>query len=185
MLDEIVSTPATSTAGNSRCNYSHLMNSYPEADIDKCATFQLTRNWSGTRDDAISNRLLWNFSHFSVCQFSAGLTAADAAARLRQQFGQRNGITFSPFISPLMYQDLQSMSNISLHLYVCETDPVLDHSIIMAKKWKGKVHLKAKRLLHGYMNFTTFSKEASDALDDIIQDLRRVIEEDDSRRVVV
>lgn len=109
-------------------------------------------------------------------QVATDYSNREAAARLRQQFGQRNGLTFSPFISPLMYHDFDSMSSIPLHLYVCQTDPVLDHSIIMANKWKGKVYLKSKRLPHAYMNITTFSKESSDALDEIIQDLMQVLQ---------
>ena len=43
-----------------------------------------------------------------------------------------------PYVSPTFYDDFESLKDIALYLIAIESDPILDHSILLAKNWKGK-----------------------------------------------
>lgn len=37
----------------------------------------------------------------------------------------------------LNYDDIDDLSPINLHLFGAEFDPIIDHSVMLAKNWKG------------------------------------------------
>lgn len=79
-------------------------------------------------------------------------------------------ITSSSYISPILYDDFDSLSSVSLHLFSLHFDPFLDHSIIMGKKWRGKVTLRVfDGLQHGFLNFLPFLKEGVQASNEVFQ----------------
>ena len=78
-------------------------------------------------------------------------------------------VTSSPYVSPILYDDFNSLSSVSLHLFSLHFDPFLDHSIILADKWKGKTALKVfDGLQHGFLNFLPFLKEGVQASNEVI-----------------
>ncbi|RWS26358.1 hormone-sensitive lipase-like isoform X2 [Leptotrombidium deliense] len=75
-------------------------------------------------------------------------------------------ITSNPYISPLYYDDFESLSNIDLHLIALHFDPFLDDNISMARNWKGNVTVDVlDGLQHGFLNIMPFVKEAKDGCD--------------------
>lgn len=70
-------------------------------------------------------------------------------------------VTTNPYVSPIFYDDFDSLDDVSLGLIALHFDPFLDDSISMAKKWKGPVVLDVlDGLQHGFLNFMPFVKVA-------------------------
>jgi acetyl esterase/lipase len=77
-----------------------------------------------------------------------------------------------PYISPL-YADHEILKNVTLHLVTSNVCPLLDHSVELAKKWKGKVTLDiVNRLPHGFLNFITFSNKCQKAFELVVEKLK-------------
>ncbi|RWS12668.1 hormone-sensitive lipase-like protein [Dinothrombium tinctorium] len=79
--------------------------------------------------------------------------------------------TTNPYISPICYDDFDSLSSISLHLIALHFDPFLDDNVTMARKWKGcYVTLDViDGLQHGFLNIIPFVGEAKKASDLCLQ----------------
>lgn len=72
-------------------------------------------------------------------------------------------VTSNPYVSPIFYDDFDSLKDVSLGLIALHFDPFLDDSISMAKKWKGPVILDVlDGLQHGFLNFMPFVKVAKE-----------------------
>lgn len=62
-------------------------------------------------------------------------------------------ISRHPLCSPIYYNDFESLSDITLYLVCCQFDPVLDHSVIIGRKWKGELIVDVfNNMPHGFMN---------------------------------
>lgn len=61
-----------------------------------------------------------------------------------------------PLYNPLVYQHYEDFSEIPISILVCEMDSLIDHSILLAKKWKGPVTLDVAR---GLTHTFTLSRE--------------------------
>lgn len=48
-------------------------------------------------------------------------------------------LTRHPYVSPLLYDDFESLSHISLYLIGSDNDPILDQGLLMAKRWQGEL----------------------------------------------
>ncbi|XP_015791598.1 hormone-sensitive lipase [Tetranychus urticae] len=85
-------------------------------------------------------------------------------AKLQETVEKLYKITSNPYISPLYYQDFESLASINLHLIALHFDPFLDDNVTMAKKWKGKVTLDVlDGLQHGFLNYMPFIDEGRKA----------------------
>ena len=85
-------------------------------------------------------------------------------------------ITINPYISPLLYDDFDSLKYVNLYLIALHFDPFLDDNVSMAKKWKGKVSLDVlDELQHGFLNFMPFVEEAKKANVICIERLKEAI----------
>lgn len=58
---------------------------------------------------------------------------------LKITMDQRRKIAYSPYLSPLEYDSFGDLEDVHLHIMACSQDALLDHSVEMAKKWKGKL----------------------------------------------
>jgi acetyl esterase/lipase len=86
-------------------------------------------------------------------------------------------VSVNPYVSPLFYPDMESLSNTSLHLIALHFDPFLDDSVSMAKKWKGPVSMQVlDGLQHGFLNFMPFVGEAKRGSDICVQKLRESLQ---------
>ena len=57
------------------------------------------------------------------------------------------------YMSPLNYDDFESLSSIRLLMFSMPFEPILDHSVMMARKWKGQVSLDmVDELIHAWLN---------------------------------
>ena len=58
-----------------------------------------------------------------------------------------------PYMSPLMYDDMDSLSQTSMYIIGLTNDPIADHSVMMARKWRGKVKLDMiDELVHAFLS---------------------------------
>ena len=65
----------------------------------------------------------------------------------------------SPILSPIRYEKLDQLSDVPLHLMALGNDPLLDESLEMARKWKGRVKLHVvEGCAHGGFIFNYFSR---------------------------
>lgn len=73
----------------------------------------------------------------------------------------------SVYLNPFTYANYEQLANINLKLLSFEFDPLLDESILLAKKWKGNVDIKIlPNLCHAAIIFRHFSKEAREAFNE-------------------
>ena len=92
---------------------------------------------------------------------------------LKERVLKRNKITQHPLCSPLLYEDMKSLKHVSLYLFACTKDPVLDHSVCMARKWKGPVSFDVmNNLQHGFLNLLGIDSNAKEASDLVVDRLR-------------
>lgn len=86
------------------------------------------------------------------------------------------GFTKHAYLSPLNYDDFDSLSSMSLHLTSMPFEPILDHSIMMAKKWKGEVTFDIMgELVHCYLNLLVCGGEYEQAYKHSIGLLRKAL----------
>lgn len=89
-------------------------------------------------------------------------------------------ITSNPYISPLYYQDFESLASINLHLIALHFDPFLDDNVTMAKRWKGKVTLDVlDGLQHGFLNYMPFIDEGRKANELAVRRIKETFNIDD------
>lgn len=83
-----------------------------------------------------------------------------------------------PYVSPLVYGDFASSSkNMKLSLIVVPTDPIADHAIALAQKWKGPVNIILEDdLIHGYLPFVFLRFKFADANDRVVVELKKLID---------
>jgi acetyl esterase/lipase len=63
-----------------------------------------------------------------------------------------------PLFNLLAYTDYEDLKDIALFITASEMDPILDHSILLAKKWSGKVVLHVvPDVCHGFVAFYLYS----------------------------
>lgn len=80
-----------------------------------------------------------------------------------------------PYLSPINYDDMDSLSDVQLTLIALNMDPTLDHSIAMAKKWPGTVDLDVVAMPHGFLNFVSFGFQFNDAYYYAIDKMKNVM----------
>lgn len=82
-------------------------------------------------------------------------------------FDEDKTIISTVYSNGFAYENYEQLSNISLKLLSFEFDPLLDESILLAKKWKGKVDIKIfPNLCHAAIIFRQFCREAKEAYDE-------------------
>ena len=82
-------------------------------------------------------------------------------------------LTHHPFLSPSFYDDFDSPSNVTLYQLCCQPDRVVDHSIIMGRKYRGRLIVDVfNNKQHGFTNAMGLSivKEAADVALNRIQE---------------
>lgn len=83
-------------------------------------------------------------------------------------------LTRHPFVSPLYYEDFESLSGVTLYQACCQLDPILDHSVSMGKKWKGPLIVDVfNNMHHGFLNAMILKivRDANDVIVKRIQEL--------------
>lgn len=74
--------------------------------------------------------------------------------RLTKHFRDNETLLEHPYMSPLNYEHLEDLAHLQLHLIAVHSDPVLDYSVAMARRWRGDVTLNVlDDLNHGFLNF--------------------------------
>lgn len=72
---------------------------------------------------------------------------------IRRKIVNNNGLMTHPYMSPLMYDDFEALKQTNLYIIALANDPIIDHSIMMARKWKGRVQLDViDQLVHAFLN---------------------------------
>jgi acetyl esterase/lipase len=85
-------------------------------------------------------------------------------------------ISRCPMVSPIFFDDFQSLRDVSLYTYSCSFDGLLDDGVMISKKWKGKTKFTVmNNLQHGFL-YVMFRKDTQKACDLIANDLKAVIE---------
>lgn len=88
-------------------------------------------------------------------------------------------VTSNPYVSPIFYEDFDSLKDVSLGLIALHFDPFLDDSISMAKKWKGPVILDVlDGLQHGFLNFMPFVRVAKEGSNLAVRRLKHFLDID-------
>ena len=57
-------------------------------------------------------------------------------------YEHRNNLIDNYFLNPFNYPKLSQLTQTSLNIFTGELNPFLDESVILAKRWKGKVAIK-------------------------------------------
>ncbi|RWS04716.1 hormone-sensitive lipase-like protein [Dinothrombium tinctorium] len=79
------------------------------------------------------------------------------------------------YLSPLLYEDFNSLNDVGLSIVVGEFDPLLDDGVELIKRWKGKKQLDVvENLTHGFLYFKAISKEANEACELALQKIIQV-----------
>lgn len=92
---------------------------------------------------------------------------------LVEQIKSSSILSKHPFVSPLYYDDFESLRDVKLFMAPCSHDSLLDEAIIMASKWRGVVSLDVmNNLQHGFLHliFRENSRKAVDLIIKRIQD---------------
>lgn len=93
--------------------------------------------------------------------------------QLREKILCRNKITEHHLFSPLHYKDIEGLKDVSLFLFACMKDPILDQSVCMTSKWKGPKKLDIfNNLQHGFLNLIGIDSNAREGADFIADRLR-------------
>lgn len=78
------------------------------------------------------------------------------------------------YLSPLDYEKMDELKDVTLYLLAYHFDPFLDESIALAHKWPGSVHLQMMEgVCHAGFYFRLLSSTASLASDKAVQMIRR------------
>ncbi|KAI1283187.1 Hormone-sensitive lipase [Halotydeus destructor] len=89
---------------------------------------------------------------------------------LNEPFGKH------PYLSPLNYDDFESLRDIKMHLVSMTYEPILDHSIMMARKWKGDISLDIlDDLSHCWLNLLSVKGRYEEAYHYAVDKMRTVI----------
>ncbi|KAI1294244.1 Hormone-sensitive lipase [Halotydeus destructor] len=82
-----------------------------------------------------------------------------------------------PYLSPMYYEDFESMRDIQLTLVALNMDPTLDQSIEMARRWRGKVDLDVVNdMPHAFLNFVSLGFSFIDAYYYAIDKMKNICE---------
>jgi acetyl esterase/lipase len=85
---------------------------------------------------------------------------------LVQQINSSANLSKHPFVSPLFYDDFQSLRDVKLYIAACSHDSLLDEAVLMARKWQGPVVLDVmNNLQHGFLHLMMFTENSRKAID--------------------
>ena len=77
----------------------------------------------------------------------------------------------------MFYDDFDSLSDVELHCTSTHSEPILDSTIAMLKKWKGKASLTMMgNLVHGHLNSVAFSRQHNQAFEQTVDRFRSVLQ---------
>lgn len=86
-----------------------------------------------------------------------------------------------PYMSPLNYDDFESLQEMSLHLISMRFEPILDHSVMMAKKWKGPIKFEMMgELVHAYLNLLPMKGQYEEGYNHAVATLKSYIVHEDT-----
>ena len=88
-------------------------------------------------------------------------------AELVQQIRSSAALSKHPFVSPLFYDDFESLKGMKLYMSACSHDSLLDEAVLMASKWKGMIAFDVmNNLQHGFLHLmlTENSRKAVDLI---------------------
>lgn len=95
---------------------------------------------------------------------------------IREHLSKLEGITDHPFLSPLAYNDFESLSDVELHCTSTHSEPILDATIAILKKWKGPSSLTMMgHLVHGHLNSTGPIQSHNEAVEQIVHKFKSVL----------
>lgn len=95
--------------------------------------------------------------------------------QLTDLLNERKNISESPYLSPLKYDHFDDLKDVHLFITACSQDVILDHSVEMAKRWRGKVTLDVMDHLPHMFLALILVNEARDALDLAIERILQFI----------
>jgi acetyl esterase/lipase len=82
-----------------------------------------------------------------------------------------------PYVSPLFYERLDDLKDMPLSLLVCPSDPILDHAISIANKWKGEVRIgKFENMIHGFLPMIFLKGVYLECNDMCVRELKRLLQ---------
>lgn len=124
-----------------------VLTSFMEKYIPHVFPYVKRTNHEKYIDDAQQKSLLnqaWNGVRYLVglkpARDSVPWYKAAEPADIAKYMVEEMKLTRHPYISPLLYQDMYSLRDVKMYLIACDNDPILDQSVIMARKWRGKCH---------------------------------------------
>lgn len=99
-------------------------------------------------------RLLISFGGYSPFEPEKESYASGKELLESAHLGKFLQLSSHPYMSPLFYAGFENLKDLPLSLVTSTTCPIADHSVGMAKKWKGPVQLVAlERLPHAFFGF--------------------------------
>lgn len=105
--------------------------------------------------------------------FSANVSLEE----LKEKINRRRKITEHPLFSPLLYEDMESLKEVSMFLFPCLKDPVLDHSVCIGKKWKGPFEMHVmNNLQHGFLSMIGLDSDAREGADFVVDRLKNFLQ---------
>ena len=80
-----------------------------------------------------------------------------------------------PYVSPLLYSDFESLSEVKLSVFACATDPILDQSVEICKKWRGEVSLHVwDDVIHAFLTAISAGGKYVAYNDQVIAEIKRL-----------
>lgn len=80
-----------------------------------------------------------------------------------------------PYVSPLLYDDFDSITEVKLSVFACASDPILDQSVEICKKWRGEVSLHVwEGVIHAFLTAVSFGGKYVEYNNQIIDELKRL-----------
>ena len=96
---------------------------------------------------------------------------------IRQYLERWDSVTGHPFLSPMSYDDFDSLSDVELHCTSTHSEPILDSTIAMLKKWKGKASLTMMGdLVHGHLILLGVNRQHNQAFEQTVEKFRSVLQ---------
>ena len=81
-----------------------------------------------------------------------------------------------PYVSPLYYERFDDLKDMPISLLVCPSDPILDHAVSIANKWKGDVRLgKFDNMIHGFLPMIFLKGIYLDHNNSCVRELKRLL----------
>jgi acetyl esterase/lipase len=94
-----------------------------------------------------------------------------------EELRKQEGITDHPFLSPINYDDFDSLSDVELHCTSTHSEAILDSTITMLKRWRGPSSLAIMGdLVHGHLNSIGFNRQHDEAFEETVNKLRSVLD---------